>query len=293
MSSSVALNSWRTRLKQGARTWLPTGVVEFARGALDYVGSPQWEYMSAGWDTSQRVRGWDISAVVEAQKKNWTQYSEYLSKRGPLWLNHEDLHGVVTEELRDHNTLVSYAYVAALASRHSVQFSMLDWGGGLGYYYLVSRAVLPGLDIDYCCYDMPSFCDVGRDLLPGVKFTASRRECLIGHYDLVLASSSLWYDEDWKTAVGLLAAVADPYLFITRMVFLDDGPSYVAIQRPWSLGFPTEYLCWILNQQELVECLNSHSMELVREFALSDGPHIHNAPAQGKCRGLLFAKKRA
>lgn len=32
---------------------------------------------------------------------------------------------------------------------------MLDWGGGLGAYYVYSRALLPDLELDYHCRELP------------------------------------------------------------------------------------------------------------------------------------------
>jgi hypothetical protein len=88
-----------------------------------------------------------------------------------------------------------------------------------------------------------------------------------------------------------LIAAANPYLYVTRMIFVERAESYVAIQRPWALGYKTEYRCWIFNREEFVHHLSSRSMELLREFLISDGPRIHRAPEQGDYKGFLFRKK--
>ena len=76
---------------------------------------------------------------------------------------------------------------------------MLDWGGGLGYYYFLARALLPdGVELDYHCKDMPLICEYGRQALPEITFWDDER-CLEHDYDLVLASSSLQYSEAWES----------------------------------------------------------------------------------------------
>ena len=161
-----------------------------------------------------------------------------------------------------------------------------DWKGSPAH----EKATVPDADVDYCCHDLPVFCEAGRELLPDVQFVENRDECLADRYDLVLASSSLWYEQDWRALLARLACAANPYLFVTRMVFLEDAPSYVAIQRPWNLGYSTEYLCWILNRREFVNHATAQGLTLMREFLIGDAPRVHRAPQQGTLMGFFFCR---
>lgn len=279
------------KLKALIRQWVPPGFIRLAMVALDHLRPAPWEYVPAGW-RQELMRGWDVNSVVERQMECWRAYQECLQGPSPLGLNHEALLQPDTGDFRDHNTLVSFAYVLALAAHEKRRLSILDWGGGIGHYYLLSKAVLPGVELDYACRDLPRQCEAGRQLLPNVEFRETSNETFSRHYDLVLASSSLWYEKDWQSLVARLASIADPYLYITRLVFIEHASSYVAIQRPWRLGYSTEYLCWILNRKEFLTHLDACGMELLREFLICDGPYIYRAPEQGDYRGFLFRKRR-
>ena len=73
---------------------------------------------------------------------------------------------------------------------------------------------------------------------------------------------------------------------------VQEAPSFVTIQRPIEAGYDTEYLCWILNERELVSYVRSIGMELVREFLIDYGPDIRNAPEPPLQRGYLFRHSR-
>src|SRR2546423_1059182 len=76
-------------------------------------------------------------------------------------------------------------------------------------------------------------------------------------YDLVIASSSLWYEPDWRSVAGDLARCGD-YVYLTRMAFVSKPPSFTAIQRPVrGASYVTEYICWIFNREEFLSYLAS------------------------------------
>jgi putative methyltransferase (TIGR04325 family) len=276
--------------KEFVRTWVPPGVIRIGQQALDRVRPAPWEYLPGGWESSERTRGWNVSCIARMQKETWSAYADRLRGTGPLGINHED-RNLDSGGLSDHNTLITYAYVLSLAAQQKQSLSLLDWGGGIGHYYLLSKAVLPGVGFDYYCHDVPLLCQAGQAVLPQGHFIENPDRCFSRKYDLVLASSSLWYEQDWRSVLDRLAAVADPYLYVTRMIFVELAASYVAIQRPWALGYGTEYRCWIFNREEFVQHLLSRSMDLVREFLICDGQRIYRAPEQGDYKGFLFRKR--
>lgn len=273
-----------------AQNWVPPALIRVAQRALNSLRPADWEYVHEGWLGASRTRGWNVASIVEFQKARWDAYAELLRGAGPLAVNHEESKRLNSGNLRDHNTLVSYAYVLAVAAHQKQRVSLLDWGGGLGHYYLLSKAVLPEVEIDYYCHDLPLLCQAGREVLPPGHFMEKPEECFGLRYDLVLASSSVWYEEDWRSLLDRLTAAANPYLYVTRMIFIERTSSYVAIQRPPAAGYRTEYLCWILNREEFLEHVCSRGMELVREFLICNAQHIHRAPEQGDYRGFLFRK---
>ena len=105
-------------------------------------------------------------------------------------------------------------YALTLAARRSDVVSVLDWGGGVGLHALLGHALLPaGVELEYHCRDLPLVCELGRAQLPGVQFHDDDA-CLDRTYDLVFASSSLQYSEQWTGVVDGLAAATGRYLFL-------------------------------------------------------------------------------
>lgn len=266
-------------------------MIRLVQRALVYGRRAPWEYMPEKWRTiDARIKGWNVPSIVETQTKKWLAYVESLKGTRPLGINHEAAVNTNSTDIQAHNTLIVYAYVLALAAQQKRRITLLDWGGGMGHYYVLSKVVLPRVEIDYYCQDLPLLCQAGREVLPQVHFWDEQNACFGQQYDLVLASSSLWYVEDWRSVVSKLVACTREYLYLTRMLFVGKVPSFVVVQRPWAVGYRTEYLCWVFNREEVVNYVVALGMELVREFILSEGPHIHRAPEQGDFRGFLFRK---
>jgi putative methyltransferase (TIGR04325 family) len=253
---------------------------------------PEWEYMPDGWRTrDERIKGWNVESIVEAQKAKWPAFMRIVQGKGPLGVAHESP-VASAGDYQAHNVLMTFAYVLALTARNRDRISLLDWGGGVGHYCAVSRALLPGVTIDYHCKDMPLLCTQGREHFPEASFYEDEAACFRRSYDLVLASGSLQFSEDWKGTVARLAAVSGSYLFITRLPTVHAAAPFVVVQRPYQYGYQTEYLCWFLNRQELVDHTTSLGMELVREFLIQAQPPVHNAPEQADYRGFLFRSRR-
>jgi putative methyltransferase (TIGR04325 family) len=283
------LLSNNAELRAAIRNWLPPGVISLVQNGLDYIRPAPWEYVRQGWQTLLKVRGWNVASAVDVHKKKWAASIDSLRGTGPLGISSAS--HVSVRQMIHHNSMVTSAYVLALASRHKQRLVMLDWGGGIGHDYLLGQAVLPEVELEYYCQDLPLICEAGRELLPVAHFLDKQDEYLARRYDLVFASSSVWYEEDWRSVVDKLVSVAYPYLFITGMIFVEQASSYVAIQRPWAFGCRTEYLCWVLNRHEFVDYVSSQDLELIREFLICKADHIHRAPEQGYYRGFLFHRR--
>jgi len=111
-------------------------------------------------------------------------------------------------------------------------------------------------------------------------------------YDLVLASGSLQYSEDWAATLGGLAGAAERYLYVTRLPVALRVESFVVMQRAHRYGYDTEYLGWVVNRDELIDRARAAGLELVREVLLPAWLSAEGAPeAPTDHRGFLFVRR--
>lgn len=247
--------------------------------------------MPEGWARSRiggRIRGWDEPAVVEAYRKKVPDFASALEGSAPIAFPTSAAFRHVEPNVKDQNIVLAYAYALALASRKRDTVSILDWGGGVGLFYLLSRALLPSeVQIEYHCKDMPEVCAYGRELLPQAHFHADDT-CLERSYDLVVASSSLQYSEQWPEVLAALAGAAREYLYLARVPVVLRSSSFVVLQRAQRHGLGTEFLSWVFNRDELVAAASQARLELVREFLFGERSNIRGSPEQDETRGFLF-----
>ena len=223
--------------------------------------------------------------MADAYARKWPDYAAAIRAPNPLGVHHETAE-VLTGDAGAHNMLVTFAYVLALAADGRDRLSVLDWGGGLGHYHVLARSVLPRLTLDWHVQETPAVAARGRQLNPEVTFHDDE-SALGGRYDLVVASSSIQYAEDWRALLGRLAAAAERYLYVARVPVALRAPSFVVIQRPYVHGYDTEYLGWVLNRDELLAAAPS----LAREFLLDARFSAAGAPEDPvDHRSFLFTK---
>ncbi len=249
----------------------------------------EWEYVPEGWAYAQahpEARGWDVEEIRDVYARKWPRFRALVQGTAPLGVAHEsDL--VSNEDLVSHNAVMGFGYVLALAARNRQSVSLLDWGGGIGHYYLISQALFPDLAVDYHCKDARALAEYGAEVLPEGHFYHDE-SCLAGSYDLVMASTSLHYTENWQPLVRALAQSARSYLYVTGLPTVRAAASFVFVQRPYAYGYNTEYLGWCLNRDEFLSCAALADVTLVREFVVGLKPPVHNAPEQVVYRGFLF-----
>jgi putative methyltransferase (TIGR04325 family) len=253
---------------------------------------PEWEYVPDGWDAApdgtSGASGWDIEAVRDAYRQKLRAFRDGIDPTGPLAVATSPLWPTNARSVHDQNAVLAFAYVLALAARQSSAVSVLDWGGGVGLHSLLGRALLPSaVELDYHCRDLPLVCELGRDELPSVQFH-DNDGCLDRTYDLVFASSSLQYSEEWTQVFGRLAAATGRYLYVAKVPVVVECPSFVVRQRAQEYGLDTEYLSWVLNRGELLDCAERAGLELVREVVYGYRPLVHGAPEQDETSGFLF-----
>lgn len=250
---------------------------------------PEWEYLPNGWftaETDARISGWNVQSVLTSQMSRWQDFVERTNSTRPFDVSPESFGGTQSD-LTFHNTIMCYAYVLGLVTRQRASISILDWGGALGQYYLISQRLFPGLNIDYHCKDVAVLASSGQTLWPQARFYDDDT-CLERKYDFVLASCSLHYSPDWQGLLRRLSKASAGYLFVTRLPIVQLAASYVFVQRPYSYGYNTEYAGWCLNREEFLAEAVTAGLFLEREFVTGEQPAIAGAPESCQYRGYLF-----
>lgn len=246
----------------------------------------EWECVRDGWLTRDpNIKGWDVESVVSTSLMQWPKYVKSL--RGPEAIRGY-YGGSPTSPISyvAHNIFMTFAYVVVLAARQKNQISILDWGGGLGHYCEFAKSLLPDVEIEYHCREVPKLCEAGRKVLPEAHFH-DKDDCLDRKYDLVFSSSSLQYHEKWQGVLTRLAAATGEFLYVTRLPVVENSESFVVVQRPYKRGYDTEYIGWFLNRGEVLDCIAKSGLQLVREFHIEPHPDAKNAPAPALSRGFL------
>lgn len=260
---------------------------------------PPWEYVPNGWDvarTDPKLKGWNDVSVVQTYEARWPAFKAVLDSTLPLAVAPEHAapeHLGATRydqlDLFTHNVVMSFAYALAVSSRHKQSLTMLDWGGGIGHYYLLARTLVPDLRLEYHCYDVDVCVDHGRRVLPEVHFS-SDDGVLTRQYEFVLASGSFHYARDWQSLLERLAQATNGRLFITQLPVVHQRGSFVVVQRPYAHGYNTEYLGWCLNRSAFLALAQRLGLVLVREFVSGYQPDVYRAPEPPEYRGFLFEK---
>jgi putative methyltransferase (TIGR04325 family) len=233
-----------------------------------------------------------VPDVADAYKAKLDSFRAVVGGSGPIALPTTASTLTTVPSVIEQNTVLVFAYSLMLAARSRDSVAILDWGGGIGLYFLLARAFLPdAVSVGYHCKELPGVCAAGREFMPEVRFHEDD-SCLDRTYDVVLACSSLQYAEDWQTLLSRLAGAASSYLLVGIPVVLS-SPSFVVVQRPPGFGPRTEYLSWVFNRHEFLECSRRSALELEREFLLGFKPSIDGAPERAETRAFLFRPRRA
>jgi putative methyltransferase (TIGR04325 family) len=255
---------------------------------------PEWEYVPEGFARArsaggQVAIGWDAEDVARAYRDKWPQFLDALEGSGPLGVSHEapvgapiDRHDVLAQ-----NSVLAYAFALARATNGSAPVSVLDRGGALGHFYVLARRLFPDLELDYHCRELPAVCAAGREVLPEVSFHDTD-DCFERSYDLVIASSSLQYEEDWPALLRRLANASERWTFLTRVPIAQQHASFVVLQRAHAYGYATEYLGWVFNRDELLRAAGGAGLALERELVLLPELSVDGAPEPFTHAGFLF-----
>jgi putative methyltransferase (TIGR04325 family) len=279
----------QARARRLARKVLPPVALELGRKILAAFGRWEWTYLRDGWPTVADS-GWESDSILAAQVDRFPEFVE--SIREPYALGGSANEQGVVAQIGAHNTAMAFGYVVASCGLGRDRLSILDWGSGLGQYAVLARMLVPRLQVDYHCLDLPSIVAAGQRLLPDVAFHSTHADAFSRTYDLVMASSSLQYAHDWRSSLGQMANAAVSFLYVTRQPFVSSAPSFVVLQRPRPFGHSTQYPGWVLNRAEFLNEVSATGFRLQREFLIWESPYVANAPEQPVYRGFLFARER-
>jgi putative methyltransferase (TIGR04325 family) len=180
---------------------------------------------------------------------------------------------------------LAFGYVLALTARHKDKITVLDYGGNLGEYYWISKALLPDLELEFHCKELPAVAAAGRVVSPDVIWHTDE-QCLDGPYDLIMFSGSLPYLRDWPMVLGRAAQGTRQYLFLGDIPSVRNVPTYVITQRS---GGVTN-LGYLFNRSEVADTVQRAGMRLVREFTMGVHAPVANAPEQPMYAGMLFTR---
>ncbi len=283
--------SFRTQLEEFLVPFIPPVFLKGMRAFRARFRQPVLTYAPDGWRTElagDKNQGWSVDEVVNAERAKWDAYCRNLEGAGPLGFAHEHHDLTVTRTPSFHNVHLTYAYVLALTARKKDRISVLDWGGSLGHYYQLGKALLPDVALDYHVKEVPLMVAAGKQLNPEVQWHDDA-SCLDRDYDLVMMNGSLLYLEDWADFLQKIASSVKEYLFLFRLLVVQDSPSFVASQ--WI--YNSQMLHLQVNQAELLAAVDRTGLSLVREFVVGDRPYIKGAPEQCEMRGWLFRREPA
>lgn len=279
-------------MRRIVKNFIPPIFIHIAMHIKYIFCKPEWEYIPKGWAYAKKhheVKGWNVSDILEVYKRKWPKFVEMVQGLGPLGIAHES--SLATDaDVGSHNAIMSFGYSIALAACGMSSFSMLDWGGGIGHYYLMAEAILPGVKIDYHCKDVPLLAEYGAKLFPQEHFYKDE-SCFERTYNFVMAGASFHYSEDWQAVLDNLAKVTKQYLYVAQLPVVRNAASFVFVQRPYRYGYNTEYLAWCLNCEDFLRHAKALNLKLVREFVYGLKPLIYKAPEQNEYRGYLFKVK--
>ena len=243
-----------------------------------FLSADHFEYAPEGWATPVPSPDEFWSSFLPQERSTYEALiTRMRAGQSPL-----------TTQSNETSKYLSYAFVLALASRDHHTLSVLDYGANLGEYYWIGRAVVPEIDLDYHCRELPGVSAAGRMLNPTVTWHSDDR-CLSRTYDLVMFGSSLECLPNWHETLRDAAASTERYLFISAVPTVRTVASFVGRQRTGG----KIHLLNLLNQSELIAAIEGAGLRLLHEFAIGGHLMIANAPEQPRRTGWLFERPKA
>jgi len=247
-----------------------------------------WDYVGRSWPAADpRAAGWDDPSVVARMRTEWAAYAAALNTPEPFALWPWDTRG---RDPAAYNNLMAFVYSLARAARGKHRLSVLDWGGGFGNFFLVARAAVPDVALDYVVKDRPATAAAGAEINPHAAFVATDDAAFSRQYDVVLASNALQYAAEWRTVARRLAGCAEQWLLLLTVPAVRQVSPFVIVQRPRHVGFASDYVSWVFNREDLLNHVAAQGMRLEREFLSSGTIYCRRAPEEIVNTSWLFRR---
>ena len=277
--------------KSVVRSLVPPIVWEFARRAARPLrkSAEGFTYAPQGWRTPVPMgNGLDCAHFVARERRDWDLMLSRDLNQGALALLVTDVRSTHAQRVSEQSHWLSYAYALALAARDRQSIRILDYGGGLGYFYPIGRALVPGVVLEYHCRDLAGIVEEGRKVNPDAVWHTDD-SCFDESFDLVIFSTVLQYVPDWQALMRRAARSARGYCFVAGTPTVERVPGFVSVQRVHG----AVALYQTLNRSELLETARGAGLQLVREFLPDEHPPILNAPEQPRECGWLLRRSEA
>lgn len=267
--------------------FLQSFVPPIVSAAVRRLQAPERAYVGSAWPANARA-DWDDDSIEEVVRRNWPTLQRRISGTGDIAVLP---HRSSERDLIAHNTLMTFLYVLARASRGKDNVAVLDWGGMLGHYALVARHMLPEVTLDYLVKERLVHCRLGRELNPSVSFIDSDDTCFARRYDIVMANGAVHYVEDWRAMIGRLAAASTAWLMITCQPTVYSVPGFVVVQRLRHAGFKGQFYSHVFNRDDLIQEVSGHGFILERELMSWGVVRYRGAPEHPIGAGFLFRRR--
>jgi putative methyltransferase (TIGR04325 family) len=274
--------------KSSIKKWLGPDAIKIFQNLSSIVFSPRLRYAPKKWETKlpqEKKDGWDDRSLVEYKIQKWNDIQKICNSTLPLGFSYENDNFNDLRNVSFHNIHITFGYVVAMASRMKNNLKVLDWGGGLGHYCLIANALLPEVELEYHCVEVPNMAKLASEVNKKVTWF-SDNSYLSNKYDLVMVNASLQYVREWKQFMFDIASITNGYFFLTRIPVVERSEEFLAIQKEGAATM----LHIQFNEKELLDNVASAGFTLLREFVVGDKPFVKSAPEQCELRGWLFKK---
>lgn len=236
------------------------------------------------WPTSYTAAGGWAAAAASAARGYEEGHHRMTQGAALSYLPSEEPVAWLHSDSQFHHRMVQFCLVTARELGMHDELCILDYGGGVGAHAHALKRLLPGRRFQYTVCELPEFCELGRKLNPDVRYVSSLADAGTG-YDLVYASSSVQYTQDWQKLLRDLCSASAGSVFVTRTPFVVASGTFVTMQR----AYGTEYPGWVFNQSEFVQTVQKVSSKKLKEvFVNGRGLAVRGAPEPNVHLGLLF-----
>ena len=141
-------------------------------------------------------------------------------------------------------------FLAALLYANKGKVRILDFGGGLGESYLLTKFTLSdSSNLLFHIVEVEEICKIGRTLHndEGLDFMGSIPEPPIS-YDIIHLGSSIQYVEDWQSVLEQITQLSPRFILFTDLIS-GDIPTIATAQKYYNSDIPM----WFFNRNEFIK----------------------------------------